>query len=142
MQSAEVFNDFQHPWWQLLDRLMALTSLPSGSAGDVDRVIAGTLDRLPSSTGPASREVAAAVAPIDLATTDCLEKQQDKVGAQAASLADSAERQVLADAIREQLVARMRCELSPDGQRRFLLRPWAQAMADAALRGGTESQVL
>jgi hypothetical protein len=141
-QSAEVFNDFQHPWWQLLDRLMALTALPSGSGGDVDRAIAGTLDRLQSSTGLAPRDVAAAMAQIDLATTDWLEEQQDKVGAQAASLADSAERQILEDAIREQLVARMRCELSPDGLRRFLLGPWAQAMADAALRGGTEGQVL
>jgi hypothetical protein len=105
-QSAEVFNDFQHPWWQLLDRLMALTALPSGSGGDVDRAIAGTLDRLQSSTGLAPRDVAAAMAQIDLATTDWLEEQQDKVGAQAASLADSAERQILEDAIREQLVAR------------------------------------
>jgi hypothetical protein len=141
-QSAEVFNDFQHPWWQLLDRLVALTALPSGSLGDVDRAIADTLDRLQSSTGLARRDVAAAVAQIDLATTDWLEQQQDEVGAQAASLADSAERQQLEDAIREQLVARMRSEPTPDGLRRFLLGPWALAMADAALRGGTESQVL
>jgi hypothetical protein len=141
-QSAEVFNDFQHPWWQLLDRLIALAALPAGGGDDVDRAIAGTLHRLQSSAGLAAQDVAAAVAQIDRTTTDWLDLQQDRVGAQAASLADSAERELLEDAIREQLVARMRHEPPPDGLRRFLLGPWTQVMADAALREGTDGRLL
>jgi hypothetical protein len=141
-QSAEVFNDFQHPWWQLLDRLIALDTLPAGEDGEVDLSIARTLDRLQASTGLARQDVAAAVAQIDRTTTDWLELQQAQMGAQAASLADNAERRVLEDAIRDQLVARMRYEAPHDGLRRFLLGPWARVMTEAALHEGTDSRQL
>lgn len=141
-QSAEVFNDFQHPWWQLLDRLLAQAATQGGPADVVDRAIAGTLERLQASPALAPRDVAAAVAQIDRATTDWLAHQDEQLGAQAASLADGAERQLLEDAIREQLVARLRSAPPPDGLRRFLLGPWAQAMADAALRDGTDGRAL
>jgi hypothetical protein len=140
--SAEVFNDFQHPWWQLLDRLIGLAALPAGAADEVERKIATTLQRLLSSSGLAARDLAAAVAQIDRTTTDWLELQREQVGAQAASLADSAERRFLENAIREQLVARMRTEPPPCGLRRFLLGPWARVMADAVLREGTDGRLL
>jgi len=141
-QSAEVFSDVQHPWWQLLDRLLALDTLPAGDDGGVDRSIAGMLDRLQTSTGLDRQEVAAAVVQIDRSTSDWLEMQQAQMGAQAARLADHAERRVLEDAIRDQLVARMRYEPPPDGLRRFLLGPWTRVMAEAALRDGTDSRQL
>lgn len=141
-QSAEVFNDFQHPWWQLLDRLLAQAATQGGPADVVDRAIAGTLERLQATPAMAPRDVAAAVAQIDRATTDWMAQQHDELGAQAAGLADGAERQLLEDAIREQLVARLRSAPPPDGLRRFLLGPWAHAMADAALREGTDGRAL
>ena len=141
-QSAEVFNDFRHPWWQLLDRLLALDTLPAAEDGEVDRSIASTLGHLQTASGLGRQEVAAALAQIDRTTTDWLELQQAQMGAQAAGLADNAERRVLEDAIRDQLVARMRDEPPPDGLRRFLLGPWARVMTEAALHEGTDGRQL
>lgn len=141
-QSAEVWNDFQHPWWQLLDRLLALAALRDDGDPGVEQAIAGTLDRLQAAPALARRDVAAAVAQIDRSTTDWMAARECAFGERAAPLAGAADRQPLEDVIRDQLVARLRAEPPPDGLRRFLLGPWAQAMAHAALHDGADGATL
>lgn len=141
-QQAEVWDEFDHPWWQLLDRLMSLCTLGEGRDARFDHSIAGTLESLQSASEVASRDVAAAVARIDRVTTDWIDQRESDFDVHAAELAGDAERALLEDAIREQIVARLRTEPPPDGMRRFVLGPWTRAMADAAQREGTDGRTL
>lgn len=145
-QQAEVWQHFDHPWWQLLDRIISLGTVhadePGAGFDPVTTTMGQMVDRLQRSRTIDRVQCADAVSAIDRATDRWLDDRGEALGPEVAALQTQAEQRETGQAIRQQIVAQLRAAPVPDVLRRFLVGPWVLAMTATALRSGTDSDAL
>ncbi len=145
-READLWVSPDHPWWQLLDRIIALgnepdaanTAAPGTMAASLDRAI----DRLAQAPAIDRGACLSAVAEVDRAADVQLQQRSGAVSQEAVAIQSQAEREELEVALRNQVVQQLRLNPVPPGVRQFLVGPWVLAMAEVTLREGAGSQAL
>lgn len=145
-RDAQLWSGLDHPWWLLLDRIIAAGTLGGSSDANVpsnaDRamqqmaqrlVASGRIDRRRCETALAEASRAAA-----LSTPELTLEQSSQVK----ELQSQVEREDLEFTLRNQLVRQLRQTPAPAGVRQFLLGPWVLAMREVSLELGATSPAL
>lgn len=151
-QEPALWQSPDHPLWLLLDRLVSAGSvhdtLPPGSDGDrTDRESPSTVGaalehavrHLETISQPDAAQCEAALEVVDFAISGLLDQQADRVAPQAQALQQHLARGELEDQLRHQIVQQVRDSGAPPALRRFLVGPWAAALACSAARDGSDS---
>lgn len=143
---AGLWRSLEHPWWQLLDRMIsagsvqdAVASRPSGA---VSASLEGVVSQLEAASAPDATLVRGALAKVDAAVTGLMEEHFLQLGPAAASMQASADREEVEIQLRDQVVQQLRLTPAPAALRQFLLGPWVIAMAQAAVAHGQASHEL
>jgi hypothetical protein len=143
---SQVFSTPSHPWWQLLDLLMAAATVhddgDDSSPGLVSRSL-GLVVRRMSETRPLDLAACQTAADgIRRAVTRSLDDRHAELEARSRSIQAAVDHDEVEAELREQLVLQLSSMSVCPGLRQFLLGPWAQAMAHATLRDGANSSAL
>lgn len=151
----QLWDNPSHPWWKLVDALLAAGSLQDGlPARHQDRLNASlqqVVSRLagPESAAPAqthgsatAAEVSEAALAVREVASRFLEEQAPEWVEPARVLQQQADREELELALRNQIVQQLRCTPVCPGLRQFLLGPWVMAMAHVAATRGEDSREL
>ena len=143
---AELWQSLDHPWWQLLDRVVAAAEVaddqgPDGatSLGSLTRA----LDVLVNDPTPDAQACRRAVDGLDEAVTSLIDALGPQIAGQAAALEARVEkaldRAALEQELRAEVVAQMRGMPVPAGLRPFLVGPWVNVLATVAVTHGRDS---
>ena len=143
----QVWQNPDHPWWRLLDRLISLdpasepgqaaTHAPAGATDPVGNAMVQAVQSL-ARTPTASREAwQAASDQVQAAADRATQEQQAALQPQVDELQHQVDREELETELRRQLVQQLRSTPVCAGLRQFLLGPWAQALTQVALKHGS-----
>jgi hypothetical protein len=146
---ADLWVTPDHPWWQLLDRIIALGNEPDATdaadaaapgtmAASLDRAI----DRLAQAPAIDRGACLSAVAEVDRAADIQLQQRSGAARQEAVAIESQAAREEVEVALRNQVVQQLRLNPVPPGVRQFLVGPWVLALADVTLREGASSPSL
>ena len=141
-----LWQTLDHPWWSLLDHVMAgATSPEGGSSAPADPVIE-TLCRVVRGLKP---EYAAdramwqlACQEVQAAVNSAVQEQQQALEPVASGLQSQADREELEFELRNQIVQQLRSTPVSAPLRRFLLDHWTLVLTQAAVAHGAHSQQL
>ena len=152
-QEPAVWQSPEHPLWLLLDRLVAAgtvhdtrqpvpgadPSAPDTQGHTLGDALERAVQQLESSHAPDSAQCLAALSSVDFAITGLLDEQASRVAPQAQALQQHMARSEMEDRLREQVVQQVRDSGAPPALRRFLVGPWAAALAHSAQQHGSDS---
>lgn len=145
-READLWSSLDHPWWQLVDRLIALGTVHDqtdvSATGAVTASLALVVDKLRQTRGVDRGACQSALAEVDQVASRLLHESHSQLGATVHAVQPLADREQVEVALRNQVVQQLRQTPVPPGLRQFLLGPWVLAMAEMALRHGTRSREL
>lgn len=141
-----LWSDPGHPWWMLIDRLLAVGMVHDDAAPAGHDLLHGALHAVVARLQAAPR----VDAPTLIAAADevqALAQQKFDAGAQewmadVARLQHEADRDEVLAEVRRQMLQQLHSTPVCEALQRFLTGPWTLAMADTALRHGRESREL
>lgn len=138
-----LWNDPGHPWWQLLDRLLASGAVHDDlSPKDQHRLrrsldeLLGQVERAPQLDGPRCQ---AAAEQLQSLASRMLEDAAEPPAEEVDALQRLADREELEAGFRDQIVQQLRSTPTSSAMRRFLVGPWTLVLVALALRHGAES---
>lgn len=145
-READLWSSPHHPWWQLLDRIMALGAVhdETGPAapGSASTSLGLVVDKL-ARAGRVDRSACqSALAEVDQVASRLLEERHSQLSRTVEAVQPLADREQVEVALRHQVVQQLRQTPVPPGLRQFLVGPWVLAMGEMALRHGTRSREL
>lgn len=145
-READLWSSPDHPWWQLLDRIIALGAVheeadPS-APGSVSTSLGLVVDRLVQARSVDRSACQSALAEVDQVSSRLLDERHSQLGSAVDAVQPLADREQVEVALRNQVVQQLRQTPVPPGLRQFLVGPWVLAMSEMALRHGTKSSEL
>jgi hypothetical protein len=145
-RDSQLFATPDHPWWQLLDRLIAVGTVhddaDDGAPGVVTRSLELVVRRM-REAGPLDRaSCQAAVDGVQRVVTRSLDQRQGALDLQSRALQAAVDHQEVEIELREQLMQQLRSNAVCPGLRQFLLGAWTLAMTQATLRHGPQGEAL
>lgn len=145
-----LWDDPAHPWWQLVDSLLAAHALQEAlpvqhqqALGDSLQRVVQRLDHpLPETPGAVPETMAETAEAVRDLSSRFVEEQASDWVEPVRELQQQADREALEPALRQQIVQQLRSTPVPATLRQFLLGPWVTAMAQVAARRGQDSPEL
>ena len=138
-----LWTDPGHPWWQLLDRLLATGAVHDDlSPPDQHRLrrsldeLLGQVERAPALDGTRCQ---AAAEELQSLASRMLEDAAEPPAEEVDALQQLADREELEAGFRDQIVQQLRSTPTSSAMRRFLVGPWTLVLVALALRHGAES---
>jgi hypothetical protein len=145
-RDSQLFATPDHPWWQFLDRLIAVGTVHDDADDVAPGVVTRSLElvvRRMREAGPLDRiSCQAAVDGVQRVVTRNLDQRHDALDQQSRALQAAVDHQELEIELREQLMLQLRSNAVFPGLRQFLLGAWTQAMTQATLRQGPQGEAL
>lgn len=153
-REAQLWNNAEHPWWKFLDRLIAMGSVHDESeAGDGDgegdsrggivtQSLALVVERMRGAQTLDRDACQTAADAVEALASRHLGETGEALASQSGALQQLADREQIEIDLRNQLVQQLRSTPVCSGLRRFLVGPWTQAMASAAVRHGLGSKAM
>lgn len=141
-----LWTDAGHPWWQFLDRLMSVGSVnevgADAEAGLVTRSLGLVVERMRQSQ-PLDRAACQAAADgVQRLAQRELRERHGVLEQQSRTLQREVDHAEVESEVRQQIVLQLRSSAVSSALRRFLVGPWAQAMAKTALAHGPNAPAL
>lgn len=140
----QLWSDPAHPWWQLLDCLLAAADVHDDLAPQGQRELGRSLDtligQLLHSPQPDARACLQAARQVQQRASQLLERSAAPGAQDVAELQREADREELELTVRSQVVQQLRSTPTSGLMRRFLMDPWTQVMVALALRHGVQSE--
>ncbi|MBL8345167.1 MAG: DUF1631 family protein [Rubrivivax sp.] len=145
-QDPTLWSNPDHPWWQLIDRLLDLGAVhddldPRGQAQLHDS-LRRVVSRFQDEPQIDARALHTAADDVRAVATRLLEGEARALLGQVGDLQRDADREELEVAMRSQVEQQLRCTSVCGALRRFLVGPWTLAMVGAALKHGQSSEQL
>lgn len=138
-----LWSDPAHPWWNLLDRLLASGAVQDDLSPPDRRVLRRSLDEAMQRVEEAPRlddpACFAAADEAQLLASRLLENAAEPPAEEVDALQRLAEREELEATFRGQIVQQLRSTPTSTAMRRFLVGPWTLVLVAAAERGGSDS---
>ena len=138
-----LWSDPAHPWWQLLDRLLASGAVHDDLSPLDQRVLRRSLDEVvqqvestPRIDGPACL---AAADELQSLASRLLESSAEPPADDVDELQRLADREELEATFRQQIVQQLRSTPTSGAMRRFLVGPWTLTLVALAQQHGTDS---
>lgn len=145
-READLWSSPDHPWWQLLDRLIALGAVHGEASLSAQRPVTPSLgqvvDMLVQARSVDRGACQSALAAVDQLSSQLLDERHSQLGRAVDAVQPLADREQVDVALRNQVVQQLRQTPVPPGLRQFLVGPWVMAMSEMALRHGTKSREL
>jgi hypothetical protein len=142
----QLWSDPAHPWWQLLDRLLAAAVVHDDMSPQDQRVLGHSLDTLMQrlQQGPRLDADAClrAADEVQQLASQLLERSATPGADDVAELQREADREELELAFRNQIVQQLRSTPTSRLMRRFLVGPWTMVLVALALRHGAASEAV
>jgi hypothetical protein len=137
-----LWSDPAHPWWNLLDRLLASGAVQDDLSPPDRRVLRRSLDEAMQRVEEAPRlddpACFAAADEAHLLASRLLENAAEPPAEEIDALQRLAEREELEATFRNQIVQQLRSTPTSTSMRRFLVGPWTLVLVAAAERGGSD----
>jgi Protein of unknown function (DUF1631) len=150
VEEPQVWQSPDHPLWLLLDRLVSAATVhdtlqaPGPGDGASADTVGATLERvvreLETSSSPGSAHCQSALTAVDFAVSGLLGEQAARVAPQAQALQQRQSRAAMEPRMREQIEQQVQGSGAPPILRRFLVGPWALALAHSACAHGVDSR--
>lgn len=138
----ELWTSLDHPWWQLVDRVMAAAAV-NDDADPASATLTASLEQavqaLVSGDGAEAEDCRRAVKDVEFAVTGLLDERSTDIAPLAMAMQAQVDREGLEHDYREQIIEQLRSAPAPAGLRQFLLGPWSIVLAATALRHGKDS---
>lgn len=145
-QDGTLWSNADHPWWKLIDRLLAIgaahAELGPAEQRRLHESLAGVLGRLQQARHIEPSMLADAADDLRAVAASLLQGDAGALMEQVSELQRAADRQELKLALRGQLQQQLRSTRVSAALRHFLVGPWTLAMAGAAQRHGQASAQL
>jgi hypothetical protein len=143
-QETQIWSSPDHPWWQFLDRLIAVGSVhdDDGSAAAVTDSLAQVLERMRQAPTLDRAACQAAADDVQQVATRYLDERSSELLSQVGDIQTQADREDVEVELRNQIVQQLRSTPVCLGLRQFLVGPWTQAMAQVTLREGLNSATM
>ena len=139
----QIWSNPAHPWWQLLDRLLAAAAVHDDMSPDDQRVLGRSLEsllqRLLGSPRLDAQACLRAADQVQQLASELLERAAAPGADDVAALQHEADLEELELAFRNQIVQQLRSTPTSGLMRRFLVGPWTQVLVALALRHGAAS---
>ncbi len=135
----QLWTGLDHPWWQFLDRLIAMASVqdePGDGHGPVTESMAQVMDRLREAPRLDRATCQAAATELQQVADGQLSDRGLDLQSRAGELQHQVDRQEVEIELRNQIVQQLRSTPVCPGLRQFLVGPWTQVMTEATLREG------
>jgi len=143
---ADLWSSLDHPWWQLLDRLIVLGAVHDqtdvSAPGAVTASLGLVVDKLVQARSVDRGACQTALAEVEQVSSRLLDERHGQLGTTVDAVQPLADREQVEVALRNQVVQQLRQTPVPPGLRQFLVGPWVLAMSETALRHGTSSHEL
>jgi hypothetical protein len=140
----QIWSNPAHPWWQLLDRLLAAAAVHDDMSPQDQRVLGRSLDALLQRLLMSSRLDAdaclRAADEVQQLASDLLEHAAAPGAEDVAVLQREADREEVELALRGQIQQQLRSTPTSGLLRRFLVGPWTMALTALALKHGAASE--
>lgn len=140
-----LWSNPDHPWWTLLDRLLAVGAvhddLGAGDAGPLQASLRTAVDRIQAAPALDRDACQAAADEVQAAASRLMEAERT-APAELDAIQRAADRDEQESELRQQVVQQLRSTPVCSELRRFFLGPWLAAMTEAALRHGKDSAEL
>ncbi len=140
----QIWSNPGHPWWQLLDRLLAAAAVHDDMSPQDQRVLGRSLDALLQRLLMSSRLDAdaclRAADEVQQLASELLEHAVAPGAADVAELQREADREEVELAFRGQIQQQLRTTPTSGLLRRFLVGPWTMALTALALKHGAASE--
>jgi hypothetical protein len=145
-REPDLWTSLDHPWWQLLDRILTLGTVQDATEvegpGGITTSLGLVVDKL-RQAGPLNRQAClTAVAAVDQVAAQLLDERHGRLGSTAHAAQPLADREQLEAELRNQIISQLHDTPVHADLRRFLVGPWAMAMSAVALRYGMQSRQL
>ena len=142
----ELWSSLEHPWWQLIDRVVAAAAVNDDDGDRGASALAESLEQaveaLVRGDGAGADDCRRAVSSVEFVITGLLDERGTRIAPMASVMQAEVDREGLEHEYREQIVAQLRTAPAAAGLRQFLLGPWSIALADTAMRHGKGSDEL
>ncbi len=143
-EDPQIWSNPGHPWWQLLDRLLAAAAVHDDVSPQDQRVLGRSLDALLQRLLASSRLDADACLhaadEVQQVASDLLEYAAAPGAADVAALQREADHEEVRLAFRGQIHQQLRTTPTSGLLRRFLVGPWTMALTALALKHGAASE--
>jgi hypothetical protein len=144
-RETQLWNSLDHPWWQLLDRLLAAASVHDDDGrtpGALTQSLGAVVRRMGQS-GTADRAACqAAVDGVEQVVAHRLQQRCSELELHSRDLQSQVDREDVEAELRQQVVLQLRGVPVCPGLRQFLVGAWTQAITQVALRHGQNSRAL
>lgn len=140
-----LWQSLDHPWWQLIDRVLAAASVDAGDGSEstaVSTTLESAIEALVLAGDTDASACTDAVNSIDFAITGLLDDGRQAIDRQISQLGLDDDLDSLEHDYRDQIVLQLRTVAAPLGLRQFLLGPWPMVLAATARRYGRGSRAL
>jgi Protein of unknown function (DUF1631) len=145
-QDPSLWSNPDHPWWQLIDRLLDLGAvhddLDARGQAQLHDSLHHVVTRFQDEPHIDARALRTAADDVHAVATRLLEGEARALLGQVGDLQRDADREELEIALRTQVEQQLRCTSVCGALRRFLVGPWTRAMVGAALKHGQSSEQL
>jgi len=146
-RETQLWSSADHPWWRLLDRLIAEGSVNDDDAAGADsglvtQSLALVVERMHQGQSLDRAGCQAAVDELQRASKNLHSERGEVLASRTSELERSADRDEVETELRRHIVHQLHVSPVCAGLRQFLVGPWAQAMALATLRHGTGSAAM
>jgi hypothetical protein len=140
----QLWTSLDHPWWKLLDRLIAMGSVHGSTDEGADGPAAGAVTQslglvmrsLRQSPAPSRLTLQAAADEVQQLATRAMDERTSTLQGQLGDIQRQADRDEVEVELREQIVQQLRSSPVCPGLRQFLVGPWTQAMTAVTLQHG------
>jgi len=145
-QDPTLWSNPDHPWWQLIDRLLDLGAvhddLDARGQAQLHDSLRRVVLRFQDEPQIDAHALHNAADDVHAVATRLLEREARALLGQVGDLQRDADREELEIALRSQVEQQLRCTSVCGALRRFLVGPWTRAMVGAALKHGQSSEQL
>ena len=143
----QLWDSMDHPWWKLLDRLIALGAAhaddeAAAAADPISAALGQVVLRMGRAPTADRRAWQAASDEVQAAARRDVAERMDALGPEAGQLQSEAELQELEAELRSQITQQLRSTPVCPRLRQFLVGPWTQALARTAQHHGPHSTEL
>ncbi len=140
----QLWTSLDHPWWKLLDRLIAVGSVhgpvheaaDTASAGAVTQSLGLVMRSLRQTPAPSRLTLQAAADEVQQLATRAMDERTSTLQAQLGDIQREANQDEVEVELRQQIVQQLRSSPVCPGLRQFLVGPWTQAMTAVTSRHG------
>ncbi len=142
-RDTDIWTNPAHPWWRLLDRLIAVGSVhdaaDEGRLHSISGSLARVSERLRQGSALDAAACQAAARELEDLSQRCAQERTSEMGEQIGQMQRQVDRDEVELELRNQIVQQLRSTPVCLRLRRFLVGPWTQVMTAATLRDGLNS---